>query len=451
MERPEEALWQIILGIASVDLSEANYKMWFEPAKITNIDNETITIAHPNPFASAQFEKRFNKMINDILLENGFSDPKINCVVKKKKEEKVNTPKEVKQKGSTPANNLQFKPVSNKTSTSSGLNKQYIFDNFIVGGCNDLAYSVAQAVAKNPGSRHNPFFIYGGVGLGKTHLIQAAGNMAESNGVNVKYLTAEEFGNDFINHITNKKTGFASKYRNVDMLIVDDIQFIAGKTKTQEEFFNTFNALHQKNKQIILSSDCLPDNIPNLTDRLRSRFHMGMVVDINLPDFETRQAIIQSKTTELGLKLDREVIEYMAENIKTNIRELEGLINTFNGYIEMKNLKPSIDLVKVVMNDIRPEPTKHFTPRQIIIKTAEYFNIKPEEILSTSHRKSRERQITMYLIRTELHRSLPEIAKDVNRKDHTTVLYGIRRIEEKIKLDNILNEQISAIREKLYV
>lgn len=447
MNRQEDALWQTILGIASVDQSEANYKMWFEPAKIIEINNETITIAHPNPFASAQFEKRFNNMIKEILLDNGFSNPQINCVVKKKNEPKPADTTELK-------NNLKFKPITNITKSNvmgSGLNKQYSFDNFIVGGCNDLAYSVAQAVAKNPGTRHNPFFIYGGVGLGKTHLIQAAGNTAEAGGAKVKYLTAEEFGNDFINHITNKKTGFASKYRNVDMLIIDDIQFIAGKTKTQEEFFNTFNALHQNNKQIILSSDNLPDKIPNLTDRLRSRFHMGMVVDISLPDFETRQAIIQSKTTELGLKLNREVIEYMAENIKTNIRELEGVINTFNGYVEMKNLEPSIDLVKIVINDIRPEPTKHFTPRQIVIKTAEYFNIKPEEILSTSHRKSRERQISMYLIRTELHRSLPEIAKDINRKDHTTVLYGIRKIEKNIKIDNVLNEQISAIRERLYV
>ncbi|MDL2327721.1 chromosomal replication initiator protein DnaA [Ruminococcaceae bacterium OttesenSCG-928-A11] len=449
MKRQEDALWQTILGIASVDLSDANYKMWFEPAKITSIDGETVTIAHPNPFASAQFEKRFDKWIKDILINNGFTCPEINCVVKKRSGTATNSKTATTSISPEVKSNLQFRPVNN--TTGSGLNKQYTFDSFIVGGCNDLAYSVAQAVAKNPGTRHNPFFIYGGVGLGKTHLIQAAGNMAEANGATVKYLTAEEFGNDFINHITNKKTGFATKYRNVDMLIIDDIQFIAGKTKTQEEFFNTFNALHQKNKQIILSSDNLPDKIPNLTDRLRSRFHMGMVVDINLPDYETRQAIIQSKTDQLGLKLDREIVEYMAENIKTNIRELEGIINTFNGYVEMKNLTPSIDLVKIIINDIRPEPTKHFTPRQIIIKTAEYFNIKPEEILSTSHRKSKERQITMYLIRTELHRSFPEIAKDVNRKDHTTVLYGVRKIEKNIKIDNVLNEQVSAIRERLYV
>jgi len=417
--------------------------MWFEPAKIIEIDEETITIAHPNPFASAQFEKRFNSMIRDILVENGFSKPIINCVVKKKKIAKPVTKLEELETITTPPQTL----------SPSGLNNLYNFENFIVGGCNDLAYSVAQAVAKNPGSRHNPFFVYGGVGLGKTHLIQAVGNAVEKNsGAKVRYLTAEEFGNDFIDHMKSKKSGFATKYRNVDMLIIDDVQFLSGgREKTREEFFNTFNALYQKNKQIIISSDSLPDNIADLPDRLKSRFNMGMVVDIGLPDFETRCAIIESKTTELGLNLDPKVVQFMAETVRTNIRELEGVINKLNAYVEMKNLEPSIDLVKVVINDIRPEPAKHFTPRQIVIKTAEYFNIKPEEILSPSHRKSRERQISMYLIRTELHRSFPEIAKDINRKDHTTVLYGVRKIEANIKIDNILNEQVSAIREKLYV
>jgi chromosomal replication initiator protein len=321
-----------------------------------------------------------------------------------------------------------------------------------VGNCNDLAYNTALAIAKSPGQRYNPLFIYGGVGLGKTHLIQAIGNEAkEKLGVSVRYLTAEDFVNDFLDHIRNKKSGFEKKYRNVDILIVDDIQFIAGKTSTQEAFFNTFNSLHQQNKQIILSSDRPPSNIPTLTDRLRSRFSMGVPIDLALPDFETRCAIIESKASELGQDLERKVTEFMAENIKTNIRDLEGVINKLIAYTEMKEIPPSIEVVKIIIDDIKPSTTKHFTPRQIITKTAEYFNIKPDDITSSSHRKSLERHISMYLIRSELRMSFPDIARIVNRRDHTTVLYGVKKIESKIKIDSKLNEQITAIREMLYV
>jgi chromosomal replication initiator protein len=445
MQKQEEVLTNIIKGEAQATLSDFNYITWFDPIEITEINGEEITIAHHNPFAKKQFEQRFHNNLREILLSNGFSNPVINYILKKKPRGKTATEKP----GEEAPVELTHRP---KAVSGDGLNSKYQFKNFIVGNCNDLAYNTAIAIAKGPGRRYNPLFIYGGVGLGKTHLIQAIGNEAkEKLGVKVQYLTAEDFVNDFLDHIRNKKSGFEKRYRSVDILIVDDIQFIAGKTSTQEAFFNTFNALHQQNKQIILSSDRPPTNIPTLTDRLRSRFSMGVSIDISLPDLETRCAIIESKASELGQNLSRPVVEFMAENIKTNIRELEGIINKLIAYVEMKGIEPTIDIVKIIIDNIKPATNKHFTPRQIISKTAEYFSIKPDDITSPSHKNSLERQISMYLIRSELRLSFPEIARVINRKDHTTIMYGVKKIERKIKLDSKLNEQITAIREVLYV
>ncbi|MDR1197204.1 MAG: chromosomal replication initiator protein DnaA [Candidatus Nomurabacteria bacterium] len=448
MRKQEEVLTNIIKGEAQATLSDFNYITWFDPIEITEINGEEITIAHHNPFAKKQFEQRFHGNLREILMSNGFSNPTINYTLKKKSRPVKGAPEKATEAAAPVAEVVQ-RP---KAISGDGLNSKYQFKNFIVGNCNDLAYNTAIAISKGPGRRYNPLFIYGGVGLGKTHLIQAIGNEArEKLGVKVRYLTAEDFVNDFLDHIRNKKSGFEKRYRSVDILIVDDIQFIAGKTSTQEAFFNTFNALHQQNKQIILSSDRPPTNIPTLTDRLRSRFSMGVSIDISLPDLETRCAIIESKANELGQNISREVVEFMAENIKTNIRELEGIINKLIAYVEMKGIEPTIDVVQIIIDNIKPAANKHFTPRQIIIKTAEFFNIKPDDITSPSHKNSLERQISMYLIRSELRLSFPEIARVINRKDHTTVMYGVKKIEKGIKLDTKLNEQITSIREVLYV
>jgi chromosomal replication initiator protein len=450
MDNQAAVLWQTIIAEVQVmndQISEFSFKTWFEPAELVEVNNERITITHPNPFAITQFEKRFHKIIIDILKKNGFNEPEVSYIIKKKNSKVTPIANTVSQDQALPMSPMSSIP-------KSGLNKQYTFQNFIVGNCNDMAYSVAQAIAKSPGVRYNPLYVYGGVGLGKTHLIQAIGNELEDTlKLKVKYLTAEDFTNDFLDHIKNKKSGFENRYRNVDVLIIDDIQFIAGKNSTQETFFHTFNALHQKNKQIILSSDCLPDNIPTLADRLKSRFRMGMVVDISLPDTETRTAIIESKAQEEGILLTHEVAEYIAENVKTNIREIEGVVKQLISYVEMRNLEPNIELVQVILNDMRPNITKHFTHRQIINKTAEYFNVKPEEITCAppAHLFAKERHIAMYLIRSELRYSYPQTAKAVNRQDHTTARSAVIKIEKRLKLDTLLNEQISAIREKLYV
>ena len=445
MKSQEGILWQTILGEVQISLSEGNYKTWFEPAELIEIDDEKIIIAHPNPFAVAQFEKRFNKDIEEILKKNGFDSPKITCISKKKKEKKKDADAVVV------VDKSPKKPARQKL--ESGLNPRYKFDNFIVGGCNDLAYAASQAAANHPGKRYNPIFIYGGVGLGKTHLIQAVGNeiLDKIPDFQVLYLTAEDFMNDFLDHIKNKKSGFEERYRSVDALIVDDIQFIAGKEKTQDAFFHTFNALHQQNKQIIISSDRQPSNIPTLTDRLRSRFQMGMMIDINLPDFETRCAIIESKSANFDIELPRETAEFLAENIKTNIRELEGAINKLLAFCEMQKMIPSKEVAAGLLDDIRASIPKHITAKQIIKKTADYFDLKIDDLTSPSHKYSKERQIAMYLIRSELRLSLPIIAREINRKDHTTVLYGVRKVEKNIKLDALIRDQITTIREELYV
>ncbi|GHU07947.1 chromosomal replication initiator protein DnaA [Alphaproteobacteria bacterium] len=446
MQTQEEILWQTILGEIQLSVSEGNYKTWFEPAKLIEIDDERIVISHPNPFAKSQFEKRFNKEIEGVLKNNGFTTPKIACVSKQKKTRENRSADTVM----IIDKNFDEKQAGGEV---TGLNPRYQFENFIVGGCNDLAYAASEAAAAHPGERYNPIFIYGGVGLGKTHLIQAIGNKIVANQPNAKvlYLTAEDFVNDFLDHIKNKKAGFEERYRTIDVLIVDDIQFIAGKEKTQDAFFHTFNALHQQNKQVVLSSDRQPSNIPTLTDRLRSRFQMGMMIDINLPDYETRCAIIESKAANFDITLPRETTEFLAENIKTNIRELEGAINKLLAYCEMQKMDASKDVAVGLLDDIRASIPKHISARQIIKRTADFFELKTDDLTSATHKNSRERQIAMYLMRSELRLSFPKIAREINRKDHTTVMYGVQKVEKAIKLDVITRDHVSAIREKLYV
>jgi len=445
MQTQESVLWQTILGEIQLNISEGNYKTWFEPAELIEINDEQVVIAHPNPFAKSQFEKRFNSEIENVLKNNGFSKPQIVCVSKKNRLNKK------------PSEAVVIIDESRKQSgvnrNNSGLNPRYQLENFIVGGCNDLAYAASEAVAAHPGTRYNPIFIYGGVGLGKTHLIQAIGNEVVNKNPDMKvlYLTAEDFVNDFLDHIKNKKPGFENRYRSVDVLIVDDIQFIAGKEATQDAFFHTFNALHQKNKQVVLSCDRQPSNIPTLTDRLKSRFQMGMMIDIGLPDHETRCAIIESKAKNFDIDLPRETTEFLAENIKTNIRELEGAINKLLAYCEMQKIEATRDVAAGLLDNIRASIPKHISAKQIIKKTADFFEIKVEDLTSPSHKNSRERQIAMYLMRSELRLSFPKIAQEINRKDHTTIMYGVEKIEKSIKLDALTRDHISAIREKLYV
>jgi chromosomal replication initiator protein len=452
------ALWQSVLGEIELSVSHAAFTTWFKNTELIDQTDEIVTIAVPNIFAKRQFEVKFNDQIKSVLQKNGVSPERITYTVQ-------TTGKKTISRETTAATKSQvdelIAPVprgitslQNTPASTNGLNPRYTFANFIVGSSNDLAYTACQAVAANPGTKYNPLFLYGGVGLGKTHLMQAVGNEIARNqpDARILYINTETFTKDFIESMRFKKKGFSDKYRNVDVLIVDDMQFIAGKEKTQEEFFHTFNVLHQSNKQVIISSDKPPKSIPTLTERLRSRFEWGMSIDIQMPDFETRCAIVQTKASLSGIELGRDTIEYLANNIKTNVRELEGALNQLLAYAEMRGVTPDISTAEGLVGNVRHSRPQHVTAKQIIDKTARHFQIETKEICSPKRDKHIvvPRQIAMYLLRSELHLSFPKIAGELGRKDHTTAIHSVEKIEKAIKLDFMIREQVAEIREKLY-
>lgn len=450
-----QSLWQSVLGEIEVSVSHATYMTWFKNTELLDSSSDQVTIAVPNIFAQRQFEVKFNSQIREILAKNGVSPTSIQYVVKTSQKRAAVSRETTKSSQESSAVDRLIAPSQKKKANTNGLNPRYTFSNFIVGSSNDLAYSACQAVAKSPGIKYNPLFLYGGVGLGKTHLMQAVGNdITEKNpDTSVLYISSETFVNDFLESIRFKKKGFADKYRNVDVLIVDDMQFIAGKEKTQEEFFHTFNALHQANKQIIISSDKPPRNIPTLTERLRSRFEWGMSIDIQMPDFETRCAILEAKAAASSAQINRETVEYLATNIKTNIRELEGALNQLLAYSEMRGVPADISTAEGLIGSVRRSRPQHLTAKQIIDKTAKHFQLTTAEICSAKRDKHivTPRQIAMYLLRSELHLSFPRIATELGRKDHTTAIHSVEKIEKAIKLDFMIREQVADIRENLYV
>lgn len=455
------ALWQSVLGEIELTISHAAYTTWFKNTELIDNSNDTVTIAVPNIFAKRQFEVKFNDQIRSILEKNGVTPERVIYTVKttgKKTVTRETTAAPVQSAQVdellAPADRHTMSLRNQPATDSSGLNPRYTFNNFIVGSSNDLAYTACQAVASNPGTKYNPLFLYGGVGLGKTHLMQAVGNeiATKQPDARILYISSETFVKEFLESIRFKKKGFSDKYRNVDVLIVDDMQFIAGKEKTQEEFFHTFNALHQTNKQIIISSDKPPKSIPTLTERLRSRFEWGMSIDIQMPDFETRCAILETKAAQSGIELARDTIEYLANNIKTNVRELEGALNQLLAYAEMRGVSPDISTAEGLIGNVRQSRPQHLTPKQIIDKTARHYQIDVKEICSAKRDKHIvvPRQVAMYLLRSELHLSFPKIAVELGRKDHTTAIHSVEKIEKAMKLDFLIREQVSEIKEKLY-
>lgn len=463
----EHRLWQSVLGEIELTVPHASFQTWFKPTELVERDGANLTIAVPNIFAKRQFEVKFNSQIKSILEKNGVDSPRITYTVQTTgKKTRINrettvqnsSPNDASSSSSVSADELiATRPrgsASSSTKSQSSLNPRYTFDNFIVGSSNDLAYTACQAVAANPGTKYNPLFLYGGVGLGKTHLMQAVGNEITKTqpDARVVYITSETFVKEFLESIRFKKKGFSDKYRNVDVLIVDDMQFIANKEKTQEEFFHTFNDLHQNNKQIIISSDKPPKSIPTLTERLRSRFEWGMTIDIQMPDFETRCAILETKAAMSGVELARDTVEYLATNIKTNIRELEGGLNQLLAYAEMRGIAPDISTAEGLLGNVRRTRPQHLSPKQIIDKTAKHFQLEVVEICSPKRDKHIvvPRQIAMYLLRSELHLSFPRIAAELGRKDHTTAIHSVEKIEKAIKLDFMVREQVAEIKDKLY-
>lgn len=452
----QDSLWQAVLGEIEVELSRANFVTWFKNTRLLRTKDNILTIGVPNVFIKQQLERKYNQLIIDTLAKNGVVPDKLEFKIHSSIAPPRYDEEAEAEAGSKPSLTTQGRrPTSSLThSYRQGINERYTFENFIVGSGNELAYAACQAIAADPGQRYNPLFVYGGVGIGKTHLIQAVGNaiLAKNAKANIVYVSTEQFVQEFLDAIRYKKnTDFASYYRGADVLIVDDIQFIAGKEKTQDEFFHTFNALHQANKQIIISSDKPPREIPTLEERLRSRFAWGMSIDMQIPDFETRCAIILAKSQQHLIDLDPAVVEYLSNLIQTNIRELEGALNQLLAFCEMRGIQPNLAIATSLLNSSRARP-KHISAKQIIERTAKHFQISLDEMLGPKRDKDivLPRQIAMYILRSELHLSFPKIARELGRKDHTTAIHSVEKIAKESSFDIDIKSAISDIKEHLY-
>jgi chromosomal replication initiator protein len=455
----QDKLWQAVLGDIEITLSRGNYLTWFKNTQLIKFDSDKILIGVPNVFIKQQLEKKYNELVTNTLSKNGVNgvsvEYKIQSVVRRTEaEESISLP--------SPAASMtdrQTQPTLKTVSSLShayrpGINERYTFESFIVGSGNELAYAACQAVAASPGTKYNPLFLYGGVGIGKTHLIQAVGNQVLANkpDARVVYVSTEQFVQEFVDALRYKKnTDFADHYRGADVLIIDDVQFLAGKEKIQEEFFHTFNALHQSNKQIIISSDKPPREIPTLEERLRSRFVWGMSIDMQNPDFETRCAILQIKSESHHIQLPNDVVDYLATNVSTNIRELEGALNQLLAFCEMRALEPNLAIVSGLLGNSQTRP-KHLSARQIIERCARHYQVSVEDIVGPKRDKDIvvPRQVAMYMLRSELHLSFPKIARELGRKDHTTAIHSVEKIEKEQRIDADMRNALAEIKERLY-
>ncbi len=443
-----EQLWQAVLGEIELSLSKANFTTWFKNTFISSIENSRAIICVPNTFTKAWLEKKYHKEICGAFKNVGSAEIKeiIYKVEAKKELVSDNLIKKFKNESV-----VEIKP---KTLNRFGLNNRYIFENFIVGKNNELAHAACQAVSANPGHAYNPLFIYGGVGLGKTHLLQAIGHELSKKTDKILYVSSEKFTNDYVHAVRNGQAKeFKDHYRNVDLLLIDDIHFMGGKDGTQEEFFHTFNELHQTNKQIVISSDRPPKAIPALEKRLLSRFEWGMIADIGSPDLETRIAILETKCREKNYKLEREILAYIANNITNNIRELEGALNRLIAYYEFNNSLPSLDSTKSILAGIISNfQSKSTTPKTIIEAAARFFDINVKDLIGQSRKKELvvPRQIVMYLMRKEINASYPSIGQELGGRDHTTAMHAFNKIERESQEDEKIKQHIDSIKQVLY-
>ena len=439
-----EKIWRTALGELEVVLSKANFTTWFKDTFISSYKNKGIIIGVPNAFTHEWLRNKYHQEIFAALKK---IIPDLEEI-----EYKVIS----KSAASQPKMDLQREtrvPRAQDEEIDFGLRPEYVFENFIVGNSNRLAHATAKAVAQQPGKKYNPLFIYGGVGLGKTHLIQAIGHALKKRGRKVIYVSCEKFTNEFIAAIRSNRTeAFKRKYRDIDALLIDDIEFLIGKEGTQEEFFHTFNALHEKHKQIIISSDRPPKAISTIEDRLKSRFEWGMIVDIVQPDFEMRKAILQSKAAEKNYKLPDEVISYIAEKIQQNVRELEGALNRLAAFIELNNEEPTVEIASQVLGKIISPKPASISYEKILDSVSKHYNVSIDDLMSSKRVKEvvAPRQVAMYLLRNELNFSYPQIAARIGKKDHTTIMYACEKIEKNLRIDEILQKDLSSIKEKLY-
>jgi len=457
-------LWQSALGELELKLSKANFTTWFKNTFIASFENGQINVAVPNTFTKAWLEKKYHRdILNSLqtITANGVRTIIYRVETRQPSPIHVRMPNEPLEP--EPFVDEQPFRTEEAAQTSSGerttgdltLNPRYNFTNFVVGKTNELAHAASQAVATQPGTTYNPLFIYGGVGLGKTHLLQAIGNelLRRNKTTRIMYVTCERFTNEFIDAIrTGKGHEFKDCYRNVDLLLIDDIQFITSKERTQEEFFHTFNALHQRNKQIVLSSDRPPKAIPGLENRLLSRFESGMMADVGTPDLETRVAILEAKCKERTYFLEKDILHHIAGAIQSNIRELEGALTKIIAYHQFKNVQPSLETIASLLTSFQPTQLKKtITPRQLIQAVASYYDLQIPDLLGKSREKrlALPRQIVMFIMREEMKTSYPSIGNELGGRDHTTAMHAYGKIQTNLKSDEKLQRDVELIKQRL--
>jgi len=435
------------------EITDVSFKTWLLPLKVYSVNGEKVIVTVPDVEFLGYIRKKYGFLLKITIEEVTGFECSVDFVVENQ------LPKEA---ATAPAGNTlitnTINPVSQTAIITANLNPKYIFDTFVVGANNNLAHAASLAVAESPGEIYNPLFIYGGVGLGKTHLMHSIGHFILKNNpaAKVLYVTSEKFTNELIDAIRNKNnfspTEFREKYRNNDVLLIDDIQFIIGKESTQEEFFPTFNALYEAKKQIIISSDKPPKEIETLEERLRSRFEWGLTVDIQSPDYETRMAILRKKEEMEGYNIDNEVIKYIATNIKSNIRELEGALTKIVALSRLDNKEITVELAEEALKDIiSPNDKREVTPELVIQVVADHYGITPLDISSQKRNKEivYPRQIVMYLCREMVGTPLQMIGKYLGGRDHTTIIHGIDKITAEINKNDTLNNTIEILKKKI--
>jgi len=456
-----EEMWQAVLGELEVTLSKASFTTWFKDTFVIGLTDTEATIAVPNAFAKEWLEKKYAGEIAAALKKHLPDLASLTFRVATK--ESVAAPSLPLATSSSPASvpvapgraGEQVTVTTQQHQADDPLNPRYTFETFVVGNSNRLAHAASVSIAQNPGTLHNPLFLYGGVGLGKTHLAHAIGNEVRRRhpAKQVLYVDCEQFTSEFIQALRNNAMEkFKKKYRGVDVFLVDDIQFLSAKEGTQEEFFHTFNALHQKNRQIVLTSDRVPKAIPQLAERLSSRFGWGLVADIQPPNFEMRVAILRNKAAEKSFPLSDEVVAFLAENVHSNIRELEGILNRLQGWCQLNGVEPTSDVAKEMVGGfLGKRDVSHLSPAQVLSIVGSFYNVPVEDLLS--HRRTAAlvlpRQITMFLLRQELGLSFPKIGQEMGGKDHTTVMHGVDRVEREKSTNERLQEELTTLRERL--
>ena len=441
-------LWSAILEEIGKEVSRPSFETWFHATHPVSLKDRCLLVAVPNDFTREWLQSRYHEIIKKKMHEITSQEYDLQFIVSS---EFIQSESELHSEVAAPS---AAGKKEDETKRHPQLNPRYTFDSFVVGPCNRLSHAASLAVAQTPSKAYNPFFIYGGVGLGKTHLLHAIGQHVyhHHNCGSIIYCSSEKFTNDFINAIRDNKTAeFRNKYRSMEILLIDDIQFLAGKEQTQEEFFHTFNTLHNLNRQIVVSSDRPPKEIPTLEDRLRSRFEWGLITDIQSPDLETRIAILRKKALTEGLNIPDDVIHHIASKVENNIRELEGALIRIVAYASLSNTPVTLELTDEALKNILYSTKKKITMKKIISITAEHFRLTAGDLCGKRRTKdiALARQVAMYLARSLTELSLPRIGEEFGGRDHTTVLYAVRKIEKNMEENNDKKMTIDLIKNEI--